>query len=256
MGSSVHVKLSPHWRNSNFLGFALCVVAEPFSEHNFHAHIHFRCESNFRDKNGKTHTFNCFLRGYSQEDDENTTIILINSAHMFLWYGYGLYLHELDDTFTEASFDFYPIDSWDRKVDSCQVQKCGIHLLYLQEAARFGFIKQGLLGESKVEQIVLRCGSEPSESGTNDSDDGFKELQIEENSMQNEPEINSVGNVDYDIRGEDDDNQQPKDNCRRESDSCGCILFLSLIKGKCKTLLFYLTSLIIALVLVLLISSI
>ncbi|POO00355.1 TIR-NBS-LRR-like protein [Trema orientale] len=233
MGSSIHVKLSPHWRNSNFLGFSLCVVAAPFSEHNDHPQIHFHCESSFRAKNGKAHTFKCFLRGYSQDDDEDTAIIFRNSDHLFLWYDYGSYLHEMEDTFTEASFNFYPIDSWERKVNSCQVEKCGIHLLYLQEAARFGFINQGLLGESKVEPFAFSGESEveASDSGTNDSNDGIKELEVEEDSIQNESEPSSGGNVDSGIKEEgDDDNQQPKENYKRKSNSCGCLPFLSLIK--------------------------
>ncbi|XP_062113644.1 disease resistance-like protein DSC1 [Humulus lupulus] len=209
-GSSIHVKLRPQWWNSNFLGFSLCLVAAPFSECDSHTQIHFHCELKFRDKNGKTHTFKSFLRGYSQDNDEDTSIRWLNSDHLFLWYDYGLCLHELEaDTFTEAWFEFFAIDSWDRKVNSCEVKKCGIHLLYRQEAARFGF-PTGVSEQS--DEIIEICDSD------NDDDDTTM----------------SAG-IDYDnIMNEEEEDQQPTEIYRRKSNFSGCAWIISLIKEFCE----------------------
>ncbi|KAM6567797.1 hypothetical protein CsatA_026925 [Cannabis sativa] len=202
-GSSIHVKLPHQWRNSNFLGFSLCVVAAPFSEDNFHQQIHFHCELNFLDKNGNTHKCKSFLRGYNSQDnnDEDTSIRLrcLNSDHLFIWYDYGLYLHEMEatDTFSEAWFEFYAIDSWDRKVNSCVVEKCGIHLLYRQEAARFGFST----GLSEQSDAIIE---------TYDNDGG--------------------GDDDDDI----DDQQQSTEINRTKSNFGGCLWIISLIREFCE----------------------
>ncbi|EXC10452.1 TMV resistance protein N [Morus notabilis] len=231
-GSSISIELSPHWKNTNFLGFTLCVVAAPFAEHKFHPQIHFYCESHFRFKDGESRTLNCFWRGYSQDnDDEDKSRIFLKSNHVFLWY--APFHHGLEDIFsnsTEALFEFYPIDSLEEKVDFCKVKKCGIHMLYLQETAQFDLIEYYRGWEPKVEEISALCGdNSSSERGTSNPNNGIEELEEEEDVILRESQPSTDGDVDSNIGEEGNDNQHRS----------GCLSFLSRIKGKYKLPSFY-----------------
>lgn len=226
-GSSINIKLPTHWRNNNFLGFALCVIAAPFAEYNFHPQIHFCCESSFQSKDGQRHRLKYFLRGYSQDNGgEERTRKFLSSNHVFLWYDYGLYHHGMEDMFstsTEVSFEFYPTDSLEGKVNSYKVKKCGIHMLYLQEAAKFDFIDPYLVGESKGKEISAPWSDteDPSECGSI----GEVEEEEEQDFILSESEPSPDKDLDSDITEEGDGTQN-------KLHSYGCLQFLSMIKGK------------------------
>lgn len=146
-GPSINIKLSPQWHNTNFLGFALCVVAA-FEDCCLEGDLNFQCHSHFKTAYGESREFESRLRGWGWYNEGKTGII--NSDHMFLWYDYRIYCKSAtEDIFTEVSFDFYPLDAFKRPINSCQVKNCGIRLFHVQDA--FSLLNEDV-GEPEYEE--------------------------------------------------------------------------------------------------------
>ncbi|PON99128.1 TIR-NBS-LRR-like protein [Trema orientale] len=170
MGSSITVELVAHWlprsevRRDFFycLRFSLCVVAsfENYYSPYVRGTLSFCCQSQFKSKDEKSHKFKCFLRGLGEEDDDQ--IRTLKSNHLlFMWYDFGLYVDSTEDIFTEASFDFYPVDGSKYNVDFCKVIKCGVRVTNAVSL-------QGLNDDFISREII---GSVGLDSGADDDDD-------------------------------------------------------------------------------------
>ena len=136
-GSSIHIKLPPHWFNTNFLGFAVCIVVA-FEGYTGDWGLHFRCETHFKADSGESHESSCRLYGWGWGKSRTR---VVDSEHVLLWYDLRLYLNAANwsKTSVEASFDFYPVDDVEETnrfepVNFCNVKvnKCGVSLLYAQ----------------------------------------------------------------------------------------------------------------------------
>ncbi|PON38142.1 NB-ARC domain, LRR domain containing protein [Trema orientale] len=131
-GSAATVALPPDWLDKNFLGFATCVALE------FEGSIELKYQFNISTKL-------CFKRSYGEEycestisfnscifESRNNRGIILNSDHVCMWCNYDpnvtLNLMNLDAV--ETSFDCINIDTEKR----IKVKRCGIHMIYGQEA--------------------------------------------------------------------------------------------------------------------------
>lgn len=62
-GSSIHIKLPPHWFDTNLLGFVVC-IAVAFCNYMGNWELDFRCESHFKPNSSESHVSNCHLYGW------------------------------------------------------------------------------------------------------------------------------------------------------------------------------------------------
>ncbi|XP_015577432.1 disease resistance-like protein DSC1 isoform X2 [Ricinus communis] len=138
-GSSITVKLHPNWhRNpSRFLGFAVCCVVK-FTHFIDINNIYVICECNFKTNHDDHHVVNCFLQGLNNGKDESD---LVKSQHVYIGYDFGIYLRAVKGTYPgrlyhyeEVTFKFYAKKMVGHTVAWRKVDKCGVHLLYAQDA--------------------------------------------------------------------------------------------------------------------------
>ncbi|PON37242.1 TIR-NBS-LRR-like protein [Parasponia andersonii] len=152
-GSSIDIELEPHWHNK-FLGFSFCVFVE-FEHYCIDLNrSSCRCEYHFKTNSGESTKFSWSFRRpenaevgtYKFLDLENaereTEIKILSSEHMFMGYIHDDYQDYIDDA-TEVSFQFYLEQcDWEAVVNvgKFRVKQCGIRMLYLQDAEKFGII--------------------------------------------------------------------------------------------------------------------
>ncbi|PRQ41873.1 putative leucine-rich repeat domain, L domain-containing protein [Rosa chinensis] len=142
-GSSMNIKLPPHWSDdSNFLGIALCSVFA-FSG-NCH-HLEPQCRMIVKKDSGETHIDNLGSRGCYETDDPTA-----ETDHVSVWYYHtaGVISDEAKWS-TEAFFDFY---TESKRKPLNIVKRCGVCFLYDQgqddDALKFEVIcPQQLSGE-------------------------------------------------------------------------------------------------------------
>lgn len=135
--SSIDVKLSPDWHGNNFLGFALCAVVAFGGCHLNFKYLNFYCELLFKTDNGERRGYFCwnFPNWENGELEQERTILC--SDHVFMWFKHEDYDNCLDAV--DVSFNFVLRDERGQLVDSivCKVKRCGVRLLYLQDAMEF-----------------------------------------------------------------------------------------------------------------------
>lgn len=139
-GSSIHIKLSPTWRNP-FLGFAFCFVVE-FEHYCFDVkHLNYCCEYHLKTNHGESYK-HVWRFQRPEKAEWMKEIKFLDSDHMFM----GLLCEDCYDfrDVVEMSFEFYlePFD-WEAHVENgkYKVKECGIRTLYLQDAEEFGVIE-------------------------------------------------------------------------------------------------------------------
>ncbi|XP_021802033.1 TMV resistance protein N-like [Prunus avium] len=136
-GSSIKIQLPPDWFSTDFLGFALSLVIA-FDNYDAKWYLKIRCKYNFKTSNGESHEINDPLYypypyGGSFQD----------SHQVFVWW-YDVFevvkgaqrptaFYKL---VTEASVDFNLVSIFNEPslVEGLEVEKCGICLLYAQDA--------------------------------------------------------------------------------------------------------------------------
>ncbi|TXG64972.1 hypothetical protein EZV62_011966 [Acer yangbiense] len=110
-GSSVVIKLPPHWCSTKFLGFALCVVAA-FEDCEYSNYFCINCKYYFLTKDGELYELAGDLK--VMELDGRLGHGFMESDHVFLLYAHGL-------------------STGPQPIPNCKIKKCGVHLLYLEE---------------------------------------------------------------------------------------------------------------------------
>ncbi|XP_062082753.1 disease resistance protein RUN1-like isoform X1 [Humulus lupulus] len=162
-GSSIDVYLFPSSYNSNFIGFAFCVVIE-FQHYCFDINrLNFQCEYHFKTNNGESNK-----RNWSLHLPDNTSrfveIGILNSDHMFM----GFINEEYDEYFGanpiifQVSFKFHlEQHDWEELVNvgKCKVKKCGIQVLNLEHLI-------DLLNHKDAEATTSGSESETMDFGT------------------------------------------------------------------------------------------
>ncbi|XP_062084171.1 disease resistance protein RPV1-like [Humulus lupulus] len=140
-GSSISIKLPLQWLTTNFLGFSLC-VAVAFNNYEDDSTLIFQTQSEFTTRSGESYKFDTKLIGWVGNEFEDwgsaTLVRLVNADHLFLWYDHSLNINERENWYTnlqsatEVSFEFNPVDLFNKTVESCYVKKCGVCLIYAQ----------------------------------------------------------------------------------------------------------------------------
>ncbi|XP_062074361.1 TMV resistance protein N-like [Humulus lupulus] len=156
--SSEAVQVPSNWHNSNFLGFAVCFVAEFEELNESYGSLQFLFEFQVMTKSGECHKSRRILEIRSYEYYETASNIgtqILNSDHVFMLYEYKSFLacQEIEeaDNMTGFSFSIHPIGGDD--VTACRVKTCGIRMLYLEEAQEFGLLtKPDYDWKSRVEE--------------------------------------------------------------------------------------------------------
>ncbi|KAJ7951594.1 Disease resistance protein (TIR-NBS-LRR class) family [Quillaja saponaria] len=125
-GSCLTMKLSPGWCHDRFLGFALCIVAE-FKGRALED-FSLQCGLKVNDGNIQMYSSRCLWYGTR----------FVDSQHTLLWYDHAFHnqtMKKMKNGYhtDEISFDFYSINGYDF-VYSWEVMKCGLCLLYAQDA--------------------------------------------------------------------------------------------------------------------------
>ncbi|XP_030497361.2 disease resistance protein RPV1 isoform X1 [Cannabis sativa] len=151
-GPSFSMRLSLECDTSDFVGFVVCAVVAEDSYPDI-KNMDFLCELRLKtsdDENQK------FLWNFNEFESGFEAVPSFSSDHLFMWYQHKDYNHCLNAM--EASFDFYfgKFDYWEQDhVKSCKgnVKRCGVHLLYRQDAEKFGFINH----QHVVEPKPSRC---------------------------------------------------------------------------------------------------
>ncbi|PON32201.1 TIR-NBS-LRR-like protein [Parasponia andersonii] len=198
-GSAATVTLPPDWLDKNFLGFATCVALE------FEGSIELRYQFNISTKL-------CIKRSYGGEYYDSTVsfncgifesrnrISILNSNHVCMWRNYDpnilLYLMNLDPA-VEASFDYLiNIDS----EKNIKVKRCGIHMIYGQEAGEEFLTSQHATNvEGICQDLTLSIGSESEKMSIHECRGCFNmELQrLGENPFSEQCTIASSSIVSY-----------------------------------------------------------
>ncbi|XP_061944525.1 disease resistance protein RPV1-like isoform X2 [Populus nigra] len=136
-GSTVTFQLSSHWANSQFLGFSLCAVIAFYS---VSYGLQVKCTYHFRNEHGDSHDLYCYLHGWYDEKR-------INSAHILVGFDPCVVAKE-DYMFSEYSevsveFQLEDMNGILLALDVCEVNECGVRLLYEDGIHPFDLIMPG-----------------------------------------------------------------------------------------------------------------
>lgn len=160
IGSSLETQLPPHWCDDKFIGLSLCVVISFNDYEDKTNRFSVICKCKFRNEDGDCISFTCNLGGWkeqcglsSQEEEPRR----LSSDHVFISYNNCFHAkksHDLNRCCnTTASFKFFVTDDGvaKRKLDFCEVVKCGMSLLYAPDENDYRL--QGLQ-ENNLEKTV------------------------------------------------------------------------------------------------------
>ncbi|KAL0659410.1 hypothetical protein Bca4012_079995 [Brassica carinata] len=139
MGSSMETHLPPHWCDDKFIGLSLCVVVSFKDYVDKTNRFSVICKCKFRNEDGDCVSFTCNLGGWKEQCGSSSSREeeprKLTSDHVFISYNNCFHAkksHDLNRCCnTTASFKFFVTDGVaKRKLDCCEVVKCGMSLLY------------------------------------------------------------------------------------------------------------------------------
>ncbi|KAF3489768.1 hypothetical protein F2Q69_00057059 [Brassica cretica] len=139
MGSSMETHLPPHWCDDKFIGLSLCVVVSFKDYVDKTNRFSVICKCKFRNEDGDCISFTCNLGGWKEQCGSSSSREeeprKLTSDHVFISYNNCFHAkksHDLNRCCnTTASFKFFVTDGVaKRKLDGCEVVKCGMSLLY------------------------------------------------------------------------------------------------------------------------------
>lgn len=138
-GFSINLKLPPQWLSTTFLGFAVCIVAKVW-EHKRGQALKFRCESHLKSDDGDSVKFNGSMEVWYRRSGFRFS----QHDHMFMLYDPGLCFDVNKEkksvqsirfqNVTKVSFNFYVVGFNGECLPLCNVKRCGISLVYAQDA--------------------------------------------------------------------------------------------------------------------------
>lgn len=139
MGFSMETHLPPHWCDDKFIGLSLCVVVSFKNYEDKTNRFSVTCKCKFRNEEGDCVSFTCNLGGWKEQCGSSSSREeeprKLSSDHVFISYNNCFHAkksHDLNQCCnTTASFKFFVTDGVSkRKLDCCEVIKCGMSLLY------------------------------------------------------------------------------------------------------------------------------
>ncbi|XP_060668152.1 disease resistance-like protein CSA1 [Ziziphus jujuba] len=145
----------------NLLGIALCTVVA-FKNCDVYRDSWISCECSLKRNNGISHKFSWLMSRNRMMASKTRGVA--NSDHMFLLYDHSIFedfikkqANFLSST-CNATFSFHSI------CGCSYVTKCGISLLYAQDAERLGILSQDVM-EPQVEHNITKRSRDEFEAG-------------------------------------------------------------------------------------------
>ena len=140
LGHSLEIPLPPHWCDTNFVGLALSVVVS-FKDYEDRAkRFSVKCSGKFDNQDGSFTGFDFTLAGWNEPCGSlSHEPRKLTSDHVFMGYNSCFYVKKLHGEsssccYTKASFEFYATDDErKKKLETCEVVKCGMSLVYVPD---------------------------------------------------------------------------------------------------------------------------
>ncbi|KAI9377505.1 hypothetical protein POPTR_019G070479v4 [Populus trichocarpa] len=134
-GSTVTFQLSSHWANSQFLGFSLCAV---IAFYRVSYGLQVKCTYHFRNEHGDSHDLYCYLHGWYDEKQ-------IDSTHILVGFDPCVVAKEdyMFNEYSEVSVEFQLEDINGNLLALDKVYECGVRLLYEDGIHPFDLIMPG-----------------------------------------------------------------------------------------------------------------
>lgn len=155
MGSSMETNLPPHWCDDKFIGLSLCTVVSFKDYEDRTCQFSVICKCKFKNEDGDSISFTCNLGGWKEQCGSSSHEVSkrLSSDHVFISYNNCYHAKKSDDLSrccnTTASFKFFLTDGKaKRKLDCCEVVKCGMSLLYAPDENDYR------LQENKLEKAI------------------------------------------------------------------------------------------------------
>lgn len=162
LGRSLEIPLPPHWCDTNFVGLALSVVVSFKDYNDCTKRFSVKCSGKFENQDGSFTRFDFTLAGWNEPCGSlSHEPRKLTSDHVFMGYNSCFHVKKLHGEsnnccYTKASFEFYATDDETRKkLDSCEVIKCGMSLVYVPEDDDCMLLK-------KTNLVKLSLKTEPS----------------------------------------------------------------------------------------------
>ncbi|KAH0910527.1 hypothetical protein HID58_033848, partial [Brassica napus] len=162
LGHSLEIPLPPHWCDTNFVGLALSVVVS-FKDYEDRAkRFSVKCSGKFDNQDGSFTGFDFTLAGWNEPCGSlSHEPRKLTSDHVFMGYNSCFHLKKLHGEsssccYTKASFEFYATDDErNKKLETCEVVKCGMSLVYVPDDDTCMLLK-------KTNLVQLSTKTEPS----------------------------------------------------------------------------------------------
>ncbi|CAN8238010.1 unnamed protein product [Cochlearia groenlandica] len=149
LGSSLEIPLPPHWCDTNFVGLALSVVVSFNDYEDREKRFSVKCSGKFDNQDGSFTKTDFTLAGWSEPCGSlSYESRKLTSDHVLMGYNSCLHVKKLQGEsnncgYTKASFEFYVTDDEKKKkVETCEVIKCGMSLVYAPEEDDCMFLKK------------------------------------------------------------------------------------------------------------------
>ncbi|CAH8359113.1 unnamed protein product [Eruca vesicaria subsp. sativa] len=159
LGHSLEIPLPPHWCDTNFVGLALSVVV---SFKDCAKRFSVKCSGKFENQDGSFTRFDFTLAGWNKPCGSlRHEARKLTSDHVFVGYNSCFHVKKLygessSCCYTKASFGFYMTDDdTKKKLDSCEVVKCGVSLVYVPDDNNCMLLK-------KTNQVQFSSKTQPS----------------------------------------------------------------------------------------------
>ncbi|VYS62375.1 unnamed protein product [Arabidopsis thaliana] len=160
LGRSLEIPLPPHWCDINFVGLALSVVVSFKDYEDSAKRFSVKCCGKFENKDSSFTRFDFTLAGWNEPCGSlSHEPRKLTSDHVFMGYNSCFHVKNVHGEsnsccYTKASFEFYVTDDETRKkIETCEVIKCGMSLVYVPEDD-----DRMLLKKTNIVQLSLKSG--------------------------------------------------------------------------------------------------
>ncbi|CAA7057295.1 unnamed protein product [Microthlaspi erraticum] len=176
MGSSMETLLPPHWCDNKVLGFSLSVVIsfKDYEEKSSRFSVICKCKLKSKNENSDCMRFICNLGGWNEACGSSHQSRKLGSDHVFLSYNNCFHVKKCGEDCndhniccnTAASFKFFVTDNTKRKLESCEVVKCGMSLLYAPDENDYRL--QETLGND-LEEVIATNEADQHENASDEA---------------------------------------------------------------------------------------
>ncbi|XP_068323216.1 TMV resistance protein N-like [Pyrus communis] len=215
-GASINVRLPANWFREGFLGFALSVIANRFVVNRY---LQFRCKYNFKTEEGESHEINCSFRCPCRPGEFCRCGRHVFVLYKDLEYEEGAkWSSAFYNRVTEVSVYFRGLYITSRHL-SCEVIKCGICLLYAEDAEK---LKVDAMSRQEQDESAASGSGDPKASESDESEEASGSDDSEGESGSDEEASNeseeASGSDDYEGESGSDEEASNESEQARGSD--------------------------------------